>query len=193
MVIKENMNTQQIRALEAMAEVGIPADKLSYCHATAKTVVDGVVRTMVFPKYFLNIERKEKDIEQLFSGKITPSRSEFLKRFPDATIISTNRGREDEFKHGVDKEYFDIMSRAKFVLCPNGEGIDRTRLCPNGDPYFSWTYRPFDAMFFRAIPIMEEKLELYKDYHYYLPGDDYVYRDDWVEENLEKAKKELML
>lgn len=75
-----------------------------------------------------------------------------------------------------DRDYFDVMCRSKFTLCPTGD-----------EP---WSQRFFDAIMSRSIPILEKKEHcgLYPPqrelgYKFYLLGDDYVYRQDWVDYN----------
>lgn len=63
--------------------------------------------------------------------------------------------------------------------------------CPNGA--FTWTYRFFESVIFKAIPIIEEYSPNYEGYYYYKKGDDFIYNEDWVNSNLEKLKKEMML
>jgi hypothetical protein len=71
------------------------------------------------------------------------------------------------------------MARAQFVLCPNGD--------------FTWTYRFFESIIFRAIPIIEDYTHHYDGYYYYTPNDTPIYDEDMVNSNLEKLKKEMML
>ena len=75
-----------------------------------------------------------------------------------------------------DKEYFSIMCSSEFTLCPAGDQ-------PNSDRFF-------EAIMSKSIPILEEQNHCgsNKDqenigYKFYLLGDDYVYRQDWVNYN----------
>ena len=75
-----------------------------------------------------------------------------------------------------DKEYFSIMCSSQFTLCPAGDQ-------PNSDRFF-------EAITSKSIPILEEQNHCgsNKDqenigYKFYLLGDDYVYRQDWVDYN----------
>ena len=113
----------------------------------------------------------------LFVGFKNSKRIDFLKKFNNATIIFTNKGRDIKTKV-KDEEYFNLMSKAKFVLCPNGD--------------FIWTYRFFEAILFQAIPIIEDYSELYKDYKFYKYGDKYEYNSEWIIYNLNKIKNEMM-
>lgn len=75
-----------------------------------------------------------------------------------------------------DKEYFSIMCSSQFTLCPVGD-----------QPYSD---RFFEAIMSKSIPILEKEHHcgLNEDqrnigYKFYLLGDDYVYRQDWVDYN----------
>lgn len=75
-----------------------------------------------------------------------------------------------------DDNYFNQISNAKFVLCPNGD--------------FIWTYRFLEAIMCGAIPIVESEAEMYCGFHYYKMGDqtsEYVYDRELVNENFDLA------
>lgn len=171
------MLLQKIRALQAMEEVGMKGD-VEVIHAeNPRTFINGKEYTLVFPKFISQI-KQNKDFEMIFVGLVTEERKKFLANFPEAIIVNSNRGRREDTKE-KDIAYFRALKRGLFVLCPNGD--------------FIWTYRFFEAILCEAIPIVEEDCELYKGYHFYKLGDNYEYRKDWVEENLAKIKREMML
>ena len=118
----------------------------------------------------------KKDINKIFVGLITSKRKKFLKNFPDALIIDSKRGRDNSLKQR-DERYFKFMSRSKFALCPDGD--------------FTWTYRFFEAIIFKSIPIIENYSPLYEGYKFYKPHQKLIYRKDWVKHNLNKLKKEM--
>lgn len=78
-----------------------------------------------------------------------------------------------------DKNYYDIMSKSKFCLCPAGDSM--------------WSMRFYDAIMSKSIPIVNHYDEIYRslaesklDYKYYLVSDNkFVYREDWVNHNYE--------
>ena len=173
------MLLQEIRARQALIEANKVEFKLDIEHSTPITRVNGVEYSLIFPKVLLDFNKGvEKDIDMLFVGMINDKRKPFLSNFSEATIISSNRGREFITKQ-FDTEYFKKMARSKFVLCPNGA--------------FIWTYRFFESVIFKAIPIIEEYTSHYDGYYYYTKNDNFVYNEDWVNSNLEKLKKEMML
>lgn len=182
---------QEILARKALKELN-RNDEVVIDHATPRTIIGGKEYRVIYPKYYLNYQAP-KTVEMLFSGSISPERKEFLKNFPQAVVFNTNIGWDESKKYDIDEEYFNKLVKTKFVISPNGAGIRRGDIGMYGDPIYSWGYRFFDALFFRAIPIVEEDLNVYKGFKYYKVGDEYVYREDWVEFNLQKAKEEIML
>jgi hypothetical protein len=172
------MLLQEIRARQAMIELGEDNYTLQIEHSTPITKINDVVYSLIFPKSLLKYNNVDKDIDILFIGLITEKRKSFLSNFPDATITSSNRGRNINTKQ-YDIGYFKNMARSKFTLCPNGD--------------FTWTYRFFEAIIFKSIPIIEDYTYHYNGYHYYTKDDKFIYNDIWVDENLHKLKKEMML
>ena len=170
------MLLQEIRAKQALEEIN-RVDKIIINHPTPWTMIGDKKYTLVFPKYMFDYE-SEKTIDILFIGKITPKRHKFLELFPNATIIHSERGRDIKTKV-KDVEYFNEMSKSKFTLCPNGD--------------FVWTYRFFESIIFKSIPIIEEFCDIYDGYNYYTHNDEFIYRTDWVEDNLNKLKREMTL
>ena len=170
------MLLQEIYAREAMQEAGI-SGTLEIVHAEQpKTIVNGKDYGLLFPRRIF--KSQPKDIEMLFIGKHTPQREAFLRQFPEATIIYTDNGRNDSIK-GYDSQYWDMMQRAKYVLCPDGD--------------FVWTYRFFEAIACGAIPIVQTWCTLYDKYYFMFDIDDFennVYWDIywWPEWNLEIIK-----
>lgn len=170
------MLLQEIRTIQALKERGIHLN-FEICHKTPYVKILGQKKTLVFPKFMFDYN-EEKDIDMLFIGLETPSRVEFLKQFPEATVIYSNNGRNLK-KKIKDEWYFKQMARAKFVLCPDGD--------------FVWTYRFFESIIFKAIPIVENIASAYNGYKFYQKGDEFVYKKDWVDYNINKLKKEMTL
>lgn len=171
------MTIQEIRARQAMEEKGITGE-VKVVHAEdVKTYINGKEYTLVFPEFISKI-KEEKVIDMLFIGLLTESRKKFLSNFKNAIIIDSNNGRNQDTK-AKDLSYLKMMARSRFVLCPNGD--------------FVWTYRFFEAILCRCIPIVEQDCGLYNGYHFYRLGDKYEYRQDWIDENLIKIRKEMML
>lgn len=75
-----------------------------------------------------------------------------------------------------DKEYYSIMCSSKFTLCPAGD-----------QPYSD---RFFEAIMSKSIPILEKSKHSGHNnsqrnigYKFYLLGDEFEYRQDWVNYN----------
>lgn len=84
----------------------------------------------------------------------------------DILLWESNVGRTFPDK-SWDREYYDILSQTKFVICPNGD--------------FIWTYRFFESILCGAIPIVEESCEIYSGYKYKRMTDDidtYVWSEE---------------
>ena len=71
-------------------------------------------------------------------------------------------------------------------------------LCPAGDR--PWSLRFFEAIMSKSIPILEKRehsgaIQPQRDlgYKFYLLGDDYVYRQDWVDYNYDVFLKKQTL
>ena len=168
---------QEIRAEQAMKEIGMKGEIKIIHSEKPKTFINGKEYTLIFPRFILDI-KEEKVIDKIFVGLLTEQRKVFLRNFPGAVIIDSDNGRKQETKE-KDLSYFRMLTRSRFVICPNGD--------------FVWTYRFFEAILCKSIPIVEEECELYKGYHFYKVGDKYEYRGDWIKENLSKIQKEMML
>ena len=168
------MLIQEIRAKQVLEEEGLDLPINVIHEEIPKTFIGDEEFTLIFPKSMFEYE-SDKIIDIIFIGKMTDTRKEFLNQF-DATIIESLRGRDKTTK-GFDESYFQEMSKAKFVLCPNGD--------------FVWTYRFFEAMIFKAIPVIEDDCSLYSGYRFYRKGDKLIYREDWVKYNLDKLKNEM--
>lgn len=175
------MNLQEIRTRQAAAEVGILNPVIKIDHKRPVTRLNEITKTLIFPKRILDY-KADKDIDVIFIGQISESRKEFLaeiaEKYPGTVIIPSLNGRTKETKNW-DESYFRKMSRAKFTACPAGE--------------LPWSYRFFEAVLLRAIPIVDEPVDIYEGYHFLRIGEPLEYDESMVERNLEKAKRELML
>lgn len=169
------MLLQEIRLKQALAEQGVEAE-YKICHSEPYIDVFGNRYPLVFPKYMFGyVLPKETDI--LFIGMKTKSRQLFLNKF-DAKIIYTDRGRRLDIKQR-DEWYFNEMAKARFVLCPDGD--------------FVWTYRFFESIIFKAIPIVENVATVYNDYRFYRSNEKLSYNQDWINYNRNKVIKEMTL
>ena len=73
------------------------------------------------------------------------------RRFGDLLLWSSERGRVFPWK-AWDDDYFRLLARAEFVLCPSGD--------------FVWSYRFFEAVLCGAIPVVEEACPAYAGFRF---------------------------
>jgi hypothetical protein len=175
---------QKTRALQALKELGY-TDKVRIEHKEIpKTFIGDVEYLLVFPRFLLKYGRLDKSIDISFMGKIDDKRLKFLDKVEreykeyEMSFVESLNGR-DKSKKDLDEEYFKHLGRSYFVACPDGD--------------FIWTYRFFEAIICKAIPIVENVSPIYDGYNFYKVGDFLEYRYDWVETNLDKLKSEMML
>lgn len=98
--------------------------------------------------------------------KITKSNSSKIKKIGDFVFWSSNRGRIFPVK-SWDNQYYTILSRSQFVLCPNGD--------------FIWSYRFFESILCGAIPIIQDECDAYNEFKFYKISDD-INNFVWTEE-----------
>ena len=99
----------------------------------------------------------------------------------DYTISKSGFVPKENLKNGkvnyFDIKYFENMCKSKFCLCPAGD--------------VNWSYRFFESLICKTIPIVDKESETYRKsyekeigYKYYLTtSPEFVYREDWVEHN----------
>lgn len=93
-------------------------------------------------------------------------------------ILTSNQGRKFPVK-AWDEEYYDILAKTQFVLCPDGD--------------FTWTYRFFEAIICGAIPIIENSCELYEGFEYFSmkdPIEELIYVEEVAARNFQKLQRE---
>jgi len=97
-------------------------------------------------------------------------------------IWSSERGRYFPIK-SFDDEYFQLLSKSKFVLCPSGDYI--------------WTYRFFESILCGAIPIVEEKCEAYEGFAFKMMnefiGNNVVWDPEIAEYNYKLCTKRISI
>jgi hypothetical protein len=69
----------------------------------------------------------------------------------EVVFWSSRRGRHFPGK-SWDEEYYELLARSQFVLCPSGDYV--------------WTYRFFEAALCGAIPIVESTCDAYAGFRY---------------------------
>lgn len=104
-----------------------------------------------------------------------------LSQNDTVALWSSVRGRRFPIK-AWDREYYGLLCRSKFVMCPDGD--------------FIWTYRFFEAIMCGAIPIIESQCDLYRGFRCFTL-DDGVKTLEWSEEtarhNFDLSRERLTL
>jgi len=105
---------------------------------------------------------------------------EFDKTFDEESNVFIFSKFDEKLKNQIyfNKEYYDNLSKSKFCLCPAGDCL--------------WSIRFIECIMCKCIPIVNTIEETYRseaesklDYKYYLTSSpEFIYREDWVEHNL---------
>lgn len=132
-------------------------------------VIDFVKEFFTEKSYF-RLNSNEDREQHMSLGKFDDTHSYGKKRFVDKYMrLNMKRCR-------FDKDYYNVMCASEFTLCPRGDE--------------NYSDRFFEVIMSKSIPILERrehcgKFRKQRDigYKFYLLGDDYVYRQDWVDYN----------
>lgn len=132
-------------------------------HRQPRTVVGRVERPLIFPHAVLKHCRERwppaRPVAFSFAGLMTPSRRTALAGWTDCADVvlkPSDRGRTFPGK-AWDDDYFQLLCRSRFALCPNGDHV--------------WTYRFFEAAMCGAIPVVETRCALYEGFAVHELGD----------------------
>jgi hypothetical protein len=107
-----------------------------------------------FARKFISLSEKLK--KRLGLPSAQPRRLMFQTRYGTIMIASSDKGRVFPGK-AWDDDYFRLLARSKFVLCPAGDYV--------------WTYRFFESIMCGAIPIVEATCPSYKGFRYFTMKD----------------------
>ncbi len=129
---------------EALSELSMKGE-VHLDHKKGLCYLDGKEYRLTIPlRYFRVIKdiSKEKRYEYTFTGKKKEARA-WVEEFGDDALINfTDKGREIP-KDYLDIAYYRTMCQSRFTLCPVGD--------------FKWTYRFFEAIMCKSIPIVERQ------------------------------------
>ena len=117
---------------------------------------------------------KSKWINNLFTKKESQSFSEIL-------ILSSKRGRRFP-KKSWDNNYYNVLLKSKFVLCPSGD--------------FNWSYRFFESILCGAIPIVEKDCNAYDGFKFYFfknKLDELIYDQEIINHNFNLCLKKITI
>jgi hypothetical protein len=195
------MTIQHYLFERALKEEGIEKKDFVLKHDIPANYNNGKKYPFVFPKSFLKEVQKldySKKTDYFFAGTINckGNHREYLKKWnkPNSLIITP---RENKFIHPSNDptgyysdnffniNYFQQLANTKFALAPGGCSYDVKR------DHFAWTYRFWEAVLVKAIPITNEPdKNLHLGYKFYSLDEEHIYRKDWTEYNFNKLKKE---
>lgn len=176
---------------QALEEKYLDIDEyeISVDHSNSKCYYGDEEYGVIYPKSWLTLfESTEKSIDYFFSGYLNNEKEEnrlwvLEYKNQNSVINFSDRGRNIP-RDLFDIDFFDIMKKSKFSLCPQGY------------PY-KWTYRFYEAILCKSIPILKQDdvIDDYFNYEFYIHNDkfDYDYSLDIINRNYEKALKRLFL
>ena len=148
-------------------------------HLNGCNYINGQRVPVTFPLYlksYISNLNKDKRLNYFYMGTITGTKN-WIKKFMKLTniIIKESRRGRTKKKYEIDENYYQLMSEAKFTLCPTEWSNRKT----------SWTYRFFEAIMSLSIPILENNSnDIYmKDYFYYFEDDEHIYCKEKALEN----------
>jgi hypothetical protein len=116
-------------------------------------VLNGIPRPP-FLKEYLIMREKIKRWLRVHSSGVT--QFIFQTKFGSVMIGASDKGRVFPGK-AWDDDYFRMLARSRFVLCPAGD--------------FVWTYRFFESIMCGAIPIVEASCSSYNGFRYFTMDD----------------------
>lgn len=180
-----------------------PIKMLSYSHERPEVRIGELSCPIVFPDAIVSYcKNKWNNTNRnfVFSGEMYEKRKQCLQRWLDdctdsnlkissenpvvcndhICIVSSLKGKEFPIK-AWDDEYYKTLLNNQFVLCPDGD--------------FVWTYRFFEAIMCGAMPVIENKCDLYVDFKYYdmqTPIKEITYSKKIAEHNFNLFKERYM-
>ncbi len=195
------MVIQHILFRRALEEEGIPIFDDHINHSLPANFNNKKQYPFVFPKSFIQDIKKlnsYRNIDYFFAGTLNckGTHRDFLKTWdkPNSIILTP---RENNFIHPnndptgyygdnfFNVDYFSQLARTKFAFAPAGCSYEKEK------DFFGWTYRFWEAVLAKAIPVTNEPHKiLHQGYKYYSLEDEHIYREDWVEHNFNKLVKE---
>lgn len=151
----------------ALCEIGINPSKIeiNIDHKNGTAEAAGVQLGLVFPKIFFNLaremHREEKEFDFCFDGYVgvDEGRRTMLEPFAERNSIInfTRTGRELQSKGSFNCDYYELLARSKFALCPHQEDWPY----PNS---VIWTYRFVEACMAGAVPVVFTKTPLSEEF-----------------------------
>jgi len=142
------MNLQEYYIRKAIEEAGITLRTLRVKHKEAECWINRRYYRLIFPKSLIDLcngitKKETKTIDYCFKGVITNERAWLndYKGKENNVIIHSDRGRDENLKYSYDIDYYTLLAKSKYALCPVGECL--------------WSYRMFEAIMCNCIPIVD--------------------------------------
>lgn len=135
--------------------------------------LDETFKAINFQKLHID-SLKTKWLNNLFSKKEN-------KYHPRIHILSSKKGRRYP-KKSWDNNYYDVLLKSKFVLCPPGD--------------FDWSYRFFEAILCGAVPIVENNCDAYDGFKFYFfknKLDELIYDQEIINHNFNLCLKKITI
>ncbi len=175
------MLIQEIRARQAASEAGIEVKSLVVVHREDPlTCLNNVSYHLLFPRFFMRYGFVARTHRWGFTGKPTAQRYRFMQamkvNYGEGDVEWSMRGRHST--KGNDESYFRQLGRSTFTACPDGD--------------FIWTYRFFEAILCRSIPVVEHSCPLYAGFQYLTLGDRLIVEPGVVEHNLKQMARYML-
>lgn len=164
-----------IQAVDEFNNTKISENEIGVDHKNMTITHGNRMYRLIFPKSYVEQINKigfKKDIEYNFVGLYTNKR-EWVNEYIDSkdNIINFNRSGRTKEKGYFDIEYYKTLCRSKYTLCPEGD--------------HKWTYRFYEAILCKSIPITKTRSEFYDyaRYLYYTKDCDHQYDESFVDHN----------
>lgn len=137
-------------------------EKEFYCTFTGLATESRLNIIKLWLENYFQIYLKRNKLFKIFESEKYIYRTELGK----IIFYFTKRGRKFPLK-SWDEQYYRILARSKYVLCPDGD--------------YKWSYRFFEATMCGAIPIVQTEIPLYEGFVFYKMTDS-PYKFKWSEE-----------
>lgn len=160
---------------EALREAGLEGSK-GVDHISGRCYHNEKEYNVIFPlRYLAEVKRleKSKTLDYVFVGKNEEGRAWINEFAGEKSYISlTDKGWKMPKEH-FDSAYYQLLCNSRFALCPRGK--------------FFWTYRFYEALMCKSIPIVDKNFEepsMYGfKYYYYQEPTRHYFSLDIIEHN----------
>lgn len=171
---------------EALKETKVRVLHIHVDHSRGTSVVNRihtvpVVFSMAMIEHVAQFHTTARPTRYFFRGLRTPRKqwvADFAHAHPDECDVTWSaRGRNRALKYTLDDAYYRDMCRASLAFAPTD--------------VFPWSYRLFEAVMCRAIPVLHsDDHDLFASrFRVYRHDAPHEWRSDWADHNLEQLKR----